>query len=195
MKHDARKMSVLAGVLAIGMICAGPRPAQAQLGGRESPVYCASDDKKEARCAMPWRDSVLLQQMSRAPCDEGVSWGIEPHGVWVRNGCRGTFISIERYRSDRAYGIPVPDDRQRRDDFRESDDSADPRKDSRYGRLIVRCESHDRARRYCGSNIRSWDVKIFRELSSTRCVHGYNWDVAGGRIWVDSGCKADFEVR
>jgi len=194
-KGYARTMRAWVGGLAVGAVCAGPRPAQAQDGGRESPVYCASNGNQEARCSMPWRDSVLLQQLSRAPCDEGIGWGTEPYAVWIKKGCRGTLISVERYRSDRADGIPVPADRERRDDFRETRDSASRRGHSHDNRSMIRCESRGRARRYCGSNIDRYDVTMATQISSERCVRSYNWDVAGGSIWVDSGCGADFEVR
>lgn len=64
-------------VLAVGTLLAATgfaaRDAQAQgYGDRGQPqeVYCASNDTRGSRCQMPWRDSVLTRQMSKAACIE-----------------------------------------------------------------------------------------------------------------------------
>lgn len=38
-------------------------------------------------------------------------------------------------------------------------------------------------------------VVLVRQLSRAPCTRGQSWDVIDGRIWVDSGCRAEFELR
>jgi hypothetical protein len=38
-------------------------------------------------------------------------------------------------------------------------------------------------------------VVLVRQLSRSPCARGRSWDVEEGRIWVASGCRAEFEVR
>jgi len=55
-------------------------------------VRCESYDQQQAYCALPFRGRVrLVNQVSRAACTEGYSWGFDRRGVWVSRGCRGDF--------------------------------------------------------------------------------------------------------
>jgi hypothetical protein len=66
----------------------GPGPQQ---------IYCASNDTRGTRCQMPWRDSVLVQQLSQAPCIEGQTWGRDRYSVWIKGGCRANFSDAHAY--------------------------------------------------------------------------------------------------
>lgn len=60
--------------------------------------------------------------------------------------------------------------------------------------LHLLCESVDGRRSECpvpGVG----RVVLVRQLSRSPCSRGYSWDVTEGRIWVASGCRAEFEVR
>jgi hypothetical protein len=97
--HTTLKIVLAGGALlfAAGLV---PRNASAQgYGGRgqDQQVYCASNDSRGTRCQVPWRDSVLAQQMSKAACIEGRTWGSDPHTVWVKGGCRGNFSDARGY--------------------------------------------------------------------------------------------------
>jgi len=56
-------------------------------------VTCGSEDGRYRSCA--WDRSqgrpVLIEQISRAACIEGSSWGYGRDGLWVDRGCRGRF--------------------------------------------------------------------------------------------------------
>ncbi len=57
---------------------------------------CASLDGRYALCSWDQRQGqpFLLEQYSRQPCVEGVSWGYSPRrGLWVDRGCRARFGS------------------------------------------------------------------------------------------------------
>jgi len=57
-------------------------------------VTCGSVDGRERTCA--WTDRgrpYLIEQLSRAACIEGRTWGHDRSGLWVRGGCYGRFGS------------------------------------------------------------------------------------------------------
>ncbi len=60
--------------------------------------------------------------------------------------------------------------------------------------LRLLCESVDGRRSECpvpGAG----RVVLVRQLSRAPCARGRSWDVHSGRIWVNAGCRAEFEVR
>ena len=58
----------------------------------------------------------------------------------------------------------------------------------------VTCESREGRRAYCSTST-SGGVRLVRQLSSSPCVEGRDWDHDDRGIWVDNGCRAVFEVR
>lgn len=58
----------------------------------------------------------------------------------------------------------------------------------------VYCESGDMKRHWCSEGI-GRNVRLIRQRSEARCVEGRTWGVDKSGIWVDRGCRADFEVR
>ncbi len=66
--------------------------------------------------------------------------------------------------------------------------------DDRYaggGSGTIRCESKDGRQRNCAT---PWSgrTRLTRQLSSTRCIEGQNWDSQRGSVWVSGGCRAEF---
>jgi hypothetical protein len=61
------------------------------------------------------------------------------------------------------------------------------------GAQVVRCDSNDDRYRTCAIP-RGGQVRLLRQISKTRCVEGHNWGRERGAIWVDGGCRAEFEV-
>ena len=59
----------------------------------------------------------------------------------------------------------------------------------------VTCESRDGRREVCPVND-ARNVSVHRQLSSTPCVQGRNWNVVvnSSVIWVNGGCRAEFLV-
>lgn len=137
-------------------------------------VRCESRDSRPRRCpsALGSRPRIA-RQLSDSPCIEGRTWGWDHGSIWVSHGCRADFVASGGWWDNRpGYG---------------------PGDGAGYGQT-VRCESRDNRRRYCDVAVR-YGVTLQRQLSDTRCVHGRNWGWDRRGIWVDGGCRADFNVR
>ncbi len=57
----------------------------------------------------------------------------------------------------------------------------------------IRCESNNNARNYCPVDTRG-GVRLYRQISGSACTQGSTWGYDNNRIWVDRGCRADFQV-
>ncbi len=57
----------------------------------------------------------------------------------------------------------------------------------------VRCDSNDGRYRECAVGLAD-AVSVARQWSTTKCVRGENWGYRDGMIWVDEGCRADFNI-
>lgn len=67
-----------------------------------------------------------------------------------------------------------------------------------FGSLAERvvCESHDGRYRECrGGQGVVQEVRLARQLSRTACIEGRTWGFNRGSVWVNHGCRAEFEVR
>ena len=58
---------------------------------------------------------------------------------------------------------------------------------------VVTCESTNGHKEICPVNT-SGGVTVYRQLSSTTCVQGRNWNLTPSVIWVNGGCRAQFMV-
>jgi hypothetical protein len=55
-------------------------------------LVCASANFDYSYCRVDTRGGIrLLQQLSRAPCVQGRTWGTDPRGIWVDRGCSAQF--------------------------------------------------------------------------------------------------------
>ncbi|GGA42472.1 DUF3011 domain-containing protein [Dyella nitratireducens] len=162
-----------AATLAVGFgLLAVTTPSHAQQGPQGA--YCASNDNRFARCQVPWRDAVLVQQASKVRCIRDQTWGFDRNGIWVDKGCRGQFAPAYGRPS---YGGPGPGWSRPPQSFQ------------------VRCESHGGSRQYCPAELHRDDsVRIVNQLSSADCRQGRSWDWSRDGIWVDRGCRAVFVV-
>jgi hypothetical protein len=61
-----------------------------------------------------------------------------------------------------------------------------------YGSM-VRCESVDNARSICETP-RNRAARVVRQLSDSPCIKGQTWGRTRHSIWVDDGCRAEFEI-
>ena len=124
-------------------------------------VRCESNDGRWRQCAMDTQGDIqLVRRLSDSNCIEGRTWGRDPAGVWVNQGCRAEFRSV-------GY-------------------------DAGVGQSI-RCESKDGRYRQCSGDIRG-GVRLLRQLSDARCIEGRTWGVNRAGVWVDEGCRAEFET-
>jgi hypothetical protein len=146
-------------------------------GGGDT-ISCSSDDGGRHYCETNVRGRVrLARQRSESPCQEGYSWGSEGRGIWVDHGCRADF-TVESRRGggwDRDH-----DWNQGNDEGSDAD-------------LIVSCASDDMHRHSCPADTRG-GVRLLKQRSDSSCRQGYSWGYDRRGIWVDHGCRADFQV-
>ena len=55
----------------------------------------------------------------------------------------------------------------------------------------ISCSSDDGKRHYCSANGRA---RLVQQRSQSACTEGYSWGSDNRGVWVDHGCRADFEV-
>lgn len=132
--------------------------------GNGNTFRCESTDGRSRQCAADGRRVELVRQLSERPCIQGRTWGTDNQGVWVSGGCRAEFRTRGR---GNGWGNAQPQ--------------------------VVRCESADGRQRTCPANTRG-GVRVVRQLSRTPCVESTSWGRSRDGIWVERGCRADFET-
>lgn len=138
-------------------------------------ISCSSDDGKRHYCPANTEGRVrLVQQRSESACREGYSWGSDRRGVWVDHGCRADF-AVEG-------GGERDHDGYRRDN-----------NDYRGGGQTISCASDDMHRHYCAADTRG-GVRLLKKNSDSACRQGRSWGYDARGIWVDHGCRADFQI-
>ncbi len=107
-------------------------------------------------------------------------------------GCvTGLALAMSAGAAQAAYGYNNPYNYSNYNDPYRNDNN---RYDDRYGgNNIVRCESRDRRTVYCGYNLMG-GVRLVNRMSQASCVRGRSWGVDRGRLWVSSGCRAQFQI-
>ena len=150
-------------------------------------ISCSSDDGRRHYCATETRGRVrLVQQHSDSPCREGYSWGSDRRGVWVDHGCRGDFAVEERRGGWGGWG-------QDRDRDRDRDWDRDRDRSGYNQGQVISCASDDGRRHYCQADTRG-RVQLLKKQSDSSCQEGRSWGYDERGIWVDHGCRADFQV-
>lgn len=168
---------VLAAAAALGFAFASAARADDYNDGGQKSVTCESTDGHRKNCAADLRGFTVrdVDQESRTECVAGRNWGYDDRGVWVDDGCRGTF-RFDSYRGGnhpRAYG-----DHDR--DYSSSDE------------LRVKCESKDGHRNNCDVNLRGYRIADVKEMSKADCDIGRNFGYDERGVWVDGGCRGEF---
>jgi hypothetical protein len=129
-------------------------------------IYCASDNGRRNFCPTDTSGGVsLARQRSDSPCIYRSTWGWDRRGVWVDRGCRA--------------------------DFRMGGNNWQPPTPPRV--TIVTCGSQNFQRNNCAVDTRR-GVRLVRQRSDSDCIYGRTWGTTRNSIWVDRGCRADFEV-
>jgi len=145
-------------------------PAAPKARGK-SQVICESTKGNREVCPADMSNGVTFtQQLSKADCVRGESWGVDPEReiIWVDHGCRAEFLL------GRSTTEPAP---------------ARPLLDS-----VVVCESENGRRKNCKADTAA-GVQIVRQLSDSACGFGREWGYDANGIWVNKGCRAEFVVR
>src|ERR1051326_5592478 len=57
----------------------------------------------------------------------------------------------------------------------------------------ISCSSNDGHRTYCNADTRG-EVRLVRQLSGSPCRQGSTWGYDSRGVWVDQGCRAEFDV-
>jgi hypothetical protein len=149
-------------------------------GGGGGTMSCSSDDGRRHYCETNGRGRVsLARQRSESACTEGYSWGQDGRGVWVDHGCRADFNVGGGWNGGGW-------DRDRDRDWNRGNNGSD-------ADLVVSCASDDMHRHYCPADTRG-GVRLLKQRSDSSCRQGYSWGFDRRGIWVDHGCRADFQV-
>lgn len=185
--------SIVFGGALCGTLTALPtQEAQAQQGRpRGQIIICESVNNRQQYCRADTRDGVELhRQLSKSPCRENRSWGYDRRGIWVDDGCRAEFRLGGRggggnWRDD-------DDDRGRGGNWRDDDDDRG-RGDRRRSQRIT-CSADGDGYRLCPANVRN-DVIMIQQFSRAPCRIDRTWGFNRRGVWVDQGCRAEFEIR
>lgn len=153
-------------LLASAGLAAPDAAAQYYGGGSEQVVRCESNDGRWRQCPLDVRGGVrLARQVSKSPCIEGHSWGVDRNGLWVSHGCRADFV-LGYDGGDYVGG---------------------------YGDRVVRCESTNSRSRHCAADTRG-GVELVRQFSRNACIRGESWGWDERGIWVTGGCRGEFRT-
>ncbi len=154
----------------------------------QSVLTCSSDDMKRHYCDTGGGRARLVKQRSDAQCREGYSWGQDSRGIWVDHGCRADFEvggSRGGWRRDR-------DNDDDRDRDRDRDRYRNEQGYAAGGGSVITCSSDDMQRHYCDTG--GGRATLMRQHSDAACREGYSWGQDNRGVWVDHGCRADFQV-
>ena len=173
---------------------------------------CQSRYDRYQYCRTDTRGGVRLQrQLSKSDCIQNQTWGYDRNGIWVNGGCRAEFAigddgggyGRDRDRDgERTSDSDYDGNRGRdRDGERNSDSDydgnrgrdRDGERNSGGNRRFV-CDAQGSGYRLCRADTRS-GVRMVRQLSKTPCRQNQTWGYERGGVWVDGGCRAEFEVR
>jgi hypothetical protein len=159
--------TLLGGVLAVaGLAVMFDQDAQA----RSRTETCQSRYDRYQYCPADTRGGVrLYRQFSNTACIRDQTWGYDRGGIWVDRGCRAEFV-IGRDRDDDYDGSGY------------------------YGGRRFVCDARGDGYRYCRADTRG-GVRLVQQLSKTRCRQNDTWGYDRGGVWVDRGCRAEFETR
>jgi len=139
--------------------------------GERKRIRCESEGGRHEYCRTGPGYVRLERQLSRTPCVEYDTWGTKGDGVWVRDGCRATFVVEERSPGVIGGGYGW------------------------WGNKSVVCKSEGYQYNHCPLKRQGRGVRIVRQMSETRCARGDNWGTNRDGIWVDRGCAGEFVLE
>lgn len=160
----------------------------AQAMAKSNLVECSSINFAKRQCPADTTGGVeLAEQLSRASCDEGRTWGYEEQGVWVKGGCRGRFRILPAHRG------PTTERRARHK----------PHRSQRRANVTlpadqiseVYCASRRNRYQHCDAETRGRSMHLVHEFSDEACEYGRTWGYNSRGIWVDRGCVGLFRMK
>ena len=150
-------------------------------GGSGQTVNCSSEDGHRKYCPYDTRGGVrLINQRSGSPCTQGSTWGYDRGGIWVDRGCRADFQLGGGGYGGGGYGGGNHGGHGGYGGGNDADQ-------------FISCSSDDMHRHYCPVDARG-GVRLVKQRSDAACRQGYSWGYDRRGIWVDRGCRADFQV-
>ncbi|MEO6911479.1 MAG: DUF3011 domain-containing protein [Edaphobacter sp.] len=138
-------------------------------------ITCSSNDGRRNYCAIPPGTNPnsigMTRQISGSACIQNQTWGVDGQGLWVDRGCRAEFSS----RGGNGSGMWG----------------------GRGQAQIITCSSNDGRRNYCAlpNGINRNRVGMTRQISGSACIQNQTWGVDRRGLWVDRGCRAEFQVN
>lgn len=139
-------------------------------------IRCESIKGRTNQCQMETRYGVrLTRQLSDSACDEGRTWGVNRNGVWVSGGCRAEFVMGDGRYGNNGYG---------------NGGYGNNGYGNNGGQRFV-CESRNGRQNYCAVN-GGGRVRVYRQISDSRCDEGRTWGQDRRGVWVSQGCRAEF---
>lgn len=142
---------------------------------------CESDDMGRHSCELNFQvtRAEVLRQISGSQCILNSTWGWTTNTLWVDRGCRADF-TVYGYANDAAPEAPVE---------QPITEYNDPRTTK-----TLRCESNDEGYKFCAADGNVRRVRMVRQLSGSACTETKTWGWKSDGVWVDKGCRAEFEV-
>lgn len=142
---------------------------------------CESDDMGRHSCQLAFQvtRAEVLRQISGSQCVQGSTFGWTNNSIWVDRGCRADF-TVYGYSNDAAPETPI-------------DQPATEYNDTRIVKSI-RCESNDEGYKFCAAEGTVRRVRLVQQLSGSACTETKTWGWKSDGVWVDKGCRAEFEV-
>jgi hypothetical protein len=188
---NMRRWMFVAALLYLGLT--GVQRAAAQSGTtslRYPNITCASDDMRRHYCPIDTQGRVrMLNQRSGSPCVQGQTWGFDNRGIWVDRGCRADFV-VGRNSGNGGSGYypggPGPG-------YPPNGGGNGYRPPPGNGGTIT-CSSNNGKRNFC-STYTGRGVRMINQRSGSPCVQGQTWGWNNQGIWVDRGCRADFQIN
>lgn len=131
-------------------------------------VTCSSNSGNRVHCNADTSGTVtLVRQISGSPCRQNETWGYDSSGIWVDRGCRAEFEVSPRSSNWGWSGTGSV--------------------------TTITCSSESGSRVHCAANTRG-GVRMVRQISGSACVQNETWGYDSSGVWVDRGCRAEFEV-
>src|SRR5262245_49219281 len=136
-------------------------------------ISCNSNDMRRNWCSVDTRGGVrLYKQKSDSPCIQGRTWGYNRNGIWVDRGCRAEFEVGGGYGGGNYGGGYYG---------------------GGYGGRTVSCNSDNMKRNWCSVDTRG-GVRLYKQKSDSPCIQRRTWGYNRNGIWVDRGCRAEFQI-
>lgn len=190
------------------------QPAAPAIG--RATIECGSGDGKRSTCVADTSAGVVLvHQAGEASCVLGRTWGYDTKGVWVADGCRGTFAFTDDRPTISCAASATGERVERKADTTGGVAIASASPACVLGKtwgyddegvwvaegcsasfvLTTRpglaCGSDTPGRQQCAADT-SAGVVLARTTGTSSCVLGESWGYDAAGVWTDRSCRGEF---